>query len=191
MNHQVTGERLLGKGNWLTLTAINYTDDRGHNRIWESVQRVRNVGAVMVIVRFEPSGDILFVEQFRPPAKAYAIEFPAGLIDVGETPAETALRELEEETGYHGSITGISPPGYSSAGLAGETVIQVQVKVDETLLANQHPRPRLDEGEQIIVHRVPFAQAGDFLKAQLAAGRVLDSKVITVFIDQLRMMNDE
>jgi hypothetical protein len=35
-----------------------------------------------------------------------------------------------------------------------------------------------------------MAQAGEFLKAKLAAGRVLDSKVITVFLDQLKMENE-
>jgi ADP-ribose pyrophosphatase len=189
MDPKVNAERPLGQGKWLTLSAIDYTDAAGQPRVWESVQRVGNVSAVMVIVRLEPSGDTLFVEQFRPPAKAYAIEFPAGLVDVGETPAETALRELEEETGYHGAVTGISPIGYSSAGLAGETVVQVQVTVDETLVVNQHPRTRLGEDEHIAVHRVPMAQAGEFLKAKLAAGRVLDSKVITVFLDQLKVEN--
>ena len=189
MDPKINRERTLGKGKWLTLAAIDYTDAHGNSRIWEAAHRASNVGAVMVIARFEPSGDTLFVEQFRPPANAYSIEFPAGLVDVGETPAETALRELEEESGYHGVVTGISPVGYSSAGLSSETVVQVQVTVDETLLVNQHPHPRLAEGEDIIVHRVPMAQAGEFLKAKLAAGRVLDSKVVTIFIDQLKMEN--
>ena len=32
------------------------------------------------------------------------IEVPSGLIDAGESPAESALRELKEETGYVGTI---------------------------------------------------------------------------------------
>ncbi len=191
MDPKVNGERSLGQGKWLTLEAIDYTDAAGRPRVWESVKRTRNAGAVMVIVRFEPSGDTLFVEQFRPPANAYAIEFPAGLIDAGEAPAAAALRELAEETGYQGTVTGVSPAGYSSAGLASETVVQVQVTVDESLPENRHPLPAPDEGEHILVHRIPLAQAGDFLKAKLAAGRILDSKVITVFLDQLKMKNGE
>jgi ADP-ribose pyrophosphatase len=42
----------------------------------------------------------LVISQFRPPLNAYSIEFPAGLIDEGETIEEAARRELAEETGF-------------------------------------------------------------------------------------------
>lgn len=37
------------------------------------------------------------------------IEVPAGLIDEGETPAECAVRELKEETGFVGVAGQVSP----------------------------------------------------------------------------------
>lgn len=40
------------------------------------------------------------VRQFRPALERYTLELPAGLLDAGQTPAETAIRELREETGY-------------------------------------------------------------------------------------------
>lgn len=43
---------------------------------------------------------VLAVRQYRPAVERYTIELPAGLIDAGEDPAETARRELLEETGY-------------------------------------------------------------------------------------------
>ena len=33
----------------------------------------------------EPSKTLL-ITQFRPPVKSYCVEFPAGLVDAGETP---------------------------------------------------------------------------------------------------------
>ncbi len=44
---------------------------------------------------------VLMVRQYRPAVERFTIELPAGLVDPGESPAETARRELLEETGYH------------------------------------------------------------------------------------------
>ena len=46
----------------------------------------------------------LLVLQYRPPVEAICVEFPAGLIDEGETPEQAAIRELKEETGYEGKV---------------------------------------------------------------------------------------
>jgi ADP-ribose diphosphatase len=44
---------------------------------------------------------ILLVRQYRLPAERFLWELPAGSIDPGEKPLQTAKRELKEETGYH------------------------------------------------------------------------------------------
>lgn len=48
-------------------------------------------------------------KQFRPPINKVVIEIPAGLVDEGETAADSAVRELKEETGYHGVASEITP----------------------------------------------------------------------------------
>ena len=51
------------------------------------------------------SGLIPVVRQYRPAIEAYTLELPAGLVEPGETPEETARRELKEETGLSALAT--------------------------------------------------------------------------------------
>lgn len=44
---------------------------------------------------------VLLVRQYRLPAERFLWELPAGSVDPGEKPLQTAKRELKEETGYH------------------------------------------------------------------------------------------
>ena len=43
---------------------------------------------------------VLLVRQYRLPAERFLWELPAGSVDPGEKPLQTAQRELKEETGY-------------------------------------------------------------------------------------------
>lgn len=52
------------------------------------------------ILAFTEDQQVLMVRQYRPAIERYSIELPSGIIDPGEEPAETARRELLEETGY-------------------------------------------------------------------------------------------
>ncbi len=50
-----------------------------------------------------PNGKFLIEKQFRYPYQEVLYEFPAGKCDENEDPLNTAVRELEEETGYKAS----------------------------------------------------------------------------------------
>lgn len=80
------------------------------------------------------------------------LEFPAGLVDSGETPAEAALRELKEETGYCGTVKSISPIICSDPGMTSANMCLVTVEIDGDLPENLSPECRCDEGEFICVH---------------------------------------
>jgi ADP-ribose pyrophosphatase len=54
------------------------------------------------VVALTPDEEVVMVRQFRHGTRAFTLEIPGGLIDPGETPAEAAVRELREETGYAG-----------------------------------------------------------------------------------------
>jgi ADP-ribose pyrophosphatase len=52
------------------------------------------------VVAFTEDDKILIVRQYRPAVERHTLELPSGIIDPGEEAAETARRELLEETGY-------------------------------------------------------------------------------------------
>ncbi|MDB5038282.1 MAG: hydrolase [Bacteriovoracaceae bacterium] len=54
----------------------------------------------VAIFAISKDGRIPFVKQYRPARKEITLEFPAGILEMGEDPAETAARELFEETGF-------------------------------------------------------------------------------------------
>src|SRR5690625_3624466 len=60
---------------------------------------IKHPGAV-AIIPITKDNKIVFVEQYRKPLEKSIIEIPAGKLEAGEKPEITAVRELEEETGY-------------------------------------------------------------------------------------------
>ena len=179
MSAEIIKKEPLASGNWLCLENIEYIDSNGIQRIWESVSRTADTGAVVVIATMKPSNRILLIRQFRPPAAGYVIEFPAGLVDKGESPEEAAVRELREETGYHCTIMKVMPPMLSSPGLSGETLTLVLAEVDEHSPENQNPVTDFDDSEDIETFAVPADNLSEFLNERQTAGDLMDSKVLT------------
>lgn len=60
-------------------------------------------GDVSIIVPITSDEKFLLVKQYKHGAGQIMIEFPAGMVDSGETPENAAHRELLEETGYSSS----------------------------------------------------------------------------------------
>jgi len=59
---------------------------------------VRRGGVVALVL--DRAGDVVLVEQYRPPIGRLTLEMPAGTIDKGETAAIAVAREVLEETGF-------------------------------------------------------------------------------------------
>jgi len=88
---------------------------------WEYVSRTNEVRAVVILAEHEDR--LILVEQFRFPIGARCLELPAGLVgDEGHIAdvEETALRELEEETGFTAERIERLGDYYSSPGMLAE-----------------------------------------------------------------------
>ncbi|HLS60587.1 MAG TPA: NUDIX hydrolase [Virgibacillus sp.] len=82
---------------------------------------VNHPGAVAVIA-ITKDNKIVFVEQYRKPLERSLVEIPAGKIEEDEQPAVTAIRELEEETGYTTNELTLVTSFFTSPGFADELV---------------------------------------------------------------------
>lgn len=80
---------------------------------------VRHPGAA-VLLAVSSKRTVFLVRQYRYAAREWMLEVPAGTIDAGESPEETARRELVEETGHFPhSLTKLAE-FYPSPGILGE-----------------------------------------------------------------------
>lgn len=87
-------EQYLYEGKILKLRKDEITLPDGNNALREVVE---HSGGSAILC--EKEGKILLVKQFRYPYKEELWEIPAGKLNEGEDPIETAIRELKEEGG--------------------------------------------------------------------------------------------
>jgi ADP-ribose pyrophosphatase len=143
---------------------------------WEFVQRTKSTG-IVVLVPVTVAGEVVLVEQLRPPLGRRVIELPAGLVgDVEGAEDEdlevAARRELLEETGYQAADLRFLTAGPISAGLSTE-IITVYLARDVKKVAPGGG----DESENIVVHAVPLDQVGEWLANKEREGVLADAKV--------------
>ncbi|NLS87207.1 NUDIX hydrolase [Bacillus subtilis] len=115
---------------------------------------VKHPGAVAVLAVTD-EGNIILVKQFRKPLERTIVEIPAGKLEKGEEPEYTALRELEEETGYTAKKLTKITAFYTSPGFADEIV---HVFLAEELSVLDEKR-ELDEDEFVEVMEVTLEDA--------------------------------
>ncbi len=143
---------------------------------WDYVCRPQSDAAVGILA-ITPEHEIVLVEQFRIPVQRRVIEIPAGLVGDepefhGESLAETAGRELLEETGYRAESVKelLSTP--TSAGMTSEFLHLFHA----TGLSREHAGGGTG-GEDIIVHLVPLDGLRPWLACRETEGMVIDFKI--------------
>lgn len=170
------GSECMAQGRFLRLV---------RERHWEYVTRVNSSGAAF-IVAVTAARELVLVEQQRIPMHARTLELPAGMIGDeahlrGESVTASAVRELEEETGYRGARAEVLTSGPVAAGLTSEWLHLVHV----------HDLERVHEGggvgdENIIVHLAPLANIDAWLAQKQAEGLILEPRIYAALYFVLR-----
>ena len=142
---------------------------------WEYSERTHAGGLAAIIIAVTPEDNVLFVEQFRVPLQARTIEMPAGLvgdIDAGESIELSAVRELEEETGWTAEHAGVLMVGPTSSGASSEKIAFVRATG-----LRRVGQGGGDDSEDILVHEVPRTRAAAWLVQKISEGYELDAKL--------------
>ena len=141
---------------------------------WEYASRARDIRAVVILAEHE--GKVILVEQPRVAPDCRCIEIPAGLVgdqDPNATIESTAIKELEEETGFTADRVERLGDFYSSPGMLSEGFTLVRAhgvtKVGEG---------GGDEHEDIRVHLVPRTEVPNFIEQKRAEGFGVDAKLL-------------
>jgi ADP-ribose pyrophosphatase len=145
---------------------------------WEFVSRANCTNAVVVLA--EHDGKVILVEQYRVPVGGRCLELPAGLVgdeDEHATVEETAVNELEEETGFTCERVERLGEFHSSPGMVAESF----------MLVRAHGVRRIGEGggnehEDITVHLVAREDIPSFIQQRRDAGTAVDVKLL-LFLD--------
>ena len=162
--HFVSGERVFD-GALLKVhrDAVRLPDGSSGAR-----EYIRHPGAVAIVPLFD-DGRVLLERQFRYPHGREFIELPAGKLEPGEPPLDTAKRELLEETGYVAQE-------WTRLGVIHTAIAYTDESIDLFLAKGLTPGERkLDQGEFLEVLAVPFGEA----IAMIRDGRITDAKSVT------------
>ncbi len=141
---------------------------------WEYVERKKAKTAVVIIAETSDRR-IVLTEQYRRPVDARVIDYPAGLVgDEGghDDPAQTAKKELEEETGYTCSRVERLAGGPTSPGITSETA-----SFYRAFDLRKTGKGGGVAGENITTHEVPRDGIVDWLHAREREGILVDLKV--------------
>ena len=141
---------------------------------WEYVSRTGSTNAVVIFA--EHDGKVILIEQYRVPVGGRCLELPAGLVgdeDEHATVEETAVKELEEETGFTCDRVERLGEFHSSPGMVAESFTLVRAHGVRKVGAGGG-----NHEEDIEVFMVPRERIPEFIAERRALGSAVDVKLL-------------
>lgn len=128
-----------------------------------SFLRIRPGVCILPVIGEGPDARTVLISQFRPATGSVQVELPAGAIDPGEQPVQTAKRELAEETGYTARELVDLGPFHPSPGATAETIYLFLARCDahagET---HQDPSESIRGREATLAEFATLVASGEF-----------------------------
>ena len=169
-------ERVLLEGERFNVHQMELTGSDGNVYCREVI---RHPGAV-VLLPLVDSDTVVLIKNHRPTVAETLLELPAGTREPGESPEQTAARELIEETGYRAGCLQEMHEFYSAPGICDE-LMHLYMATD--LTAGQPEREAVEQIENRLADR-------DEIHELIATGAIRDAKTLVglyafLFADRL------
>ena len=134
---------------------------------------IKHPGAALA-VPITKDNKVVILRQYRFAVSRYLLEFPAGTLEIGETPINSIKREIQEETGYKADQwdeigTLVPAPGYADE----EIHLFLARNISKLNFA---PKGDLDEDIEVLI------MSHDKLDNLISSGKeILDAKTVTAW----------
>lgn len=132
---------------------------------------IRPRDAVVILPMLDPE-TVVLIRNERFAVGETLWELPAGTMEAGEDPAQTAARELEEETGYRADLVEPMSKFFPTPGFCTERLFGYRA-TGLTEIGQS-----LDDTERITVHPTPWDDA----LAMCKDGRIQDAKTLALML---------
>ena len=165
----------IQEGNYITRYDLTYETADHQKKVYEMISRdkhmdgfkeltERKVDAVVLIMHDASGEKVLLNREYRMATGRFVYNFPAGLIDEGEEPMQSAARELKEETGLDLiRVDDLIGESYSAVGFSNEKNVCVVGVADGRFAASSSALEEIEAGwytkEQVrrLLKTEPFA----------------------------------
>lgn len=167
---EILGVRVVAETRIFQIQAVDLRFDNGALRTYERLTPNRKPSVMVLPI---DGDDLLMVREYAVGAQRYELGFVKGLIDAGETPAQAANRELQEEIGLGAKQIRFLRQIYANPS-------HMYGVMDVFVAQDLYPaKLEGDEPEPLEIVRVPISQIDDLIdNPQLGDARVLSALML-------------
>ena len=154
LKEKTINSEVIYKGKIIDVYKDTVICPNGHTSTRELIRHCK----ASCVLAFTNEGKIIIERQFRYPYNEVIYEFPAGKCDKDEDPKITALRELEEETGYKANTIKFLGVMYPSCAYTDEIIYLYEAR--DLVKTHQH----LDDNEALNIFEITIEELNNLIK---------------------------